>query len=199
MSTLYVRKGATSSPSSRRTQVAGFQAYGKVRDEVGSDEVKAMEALAQTQKGDPLAAGLQAMPPRARSRLSTRRARSRGPFTKRTHERWRRPSPGSSWRSCEAIHGLSTPNNSGAQPRGASPRVSTGSAESKEHTQIGSDRRGVSSQFSNHALANSQSRLTVAMEMPRTSAVSVSIKPPKNRSSTTRLALGSAAARCVSA
>ena len=61
------------------------------------------------------------------------------------------------------------------------------------------DRRGVSSQFSNHALANSQSRFTVAMEMPRTSAVSVSIRPPKNRSSTTRLARGSAAASCVSA
>ena len=63
MSTLYVRKGSdviTIQPPNLQ-QVAGFQAYGKVRDaKLGSDEqVKAMEALAQTQKGDPLAAGLQ--------------------------------------------------------------------------------------------------------------------------------------------
>ena len=63
MSTLYVRKGndvITIQPPNLQ-QVAGFQAYGKVRDaKLGSDEqVKAMEALAQTQKGDPLAAGLQ--------------------------------------------------------------------------------------------------------------------------------------------
>jgi hypothetical protein len=63
MSTLYVRKGSdviTIQPPNLQ-QVAGFQAYGKVRDaKLGSDEqVKAMEALAQTQKGDPLAAGLE--------------------------------------------------------------------------------------------------------------------------------------------
>ena len=63
MSTLYVRKGSnviTIQPPNLQ-QVAGFQAYGKVRDaKLGSDEqVKAMEALAQTQKGDPLSAGLQ--------------------------------------------------------------------------------------------------------------------------------------------
>lgn len=63
MSTLYVRKGSnviTIQPPNLQ-QVAGFQAYGKVRDaKLGSDEqVKAMEALAQTQKGDPLTAGLQ--------------------------------------------------------------------------------------------------------------------------------------------
>ena len=63
MSTLYVRKGSdviTIQPPNLQ-QVAGFQAYGKVRDaKLGSDEqVKAIEALAQTQKGDPLAAGLQ--------------------------------------------------------------------------------------------------------------------------------------------
>jgi hypothetical protein len=63
MSTLYVRKGSaviTIQPPNLQ-QVAGFQAYGKVRDaKLGSDEqVKAMEALAQTQKSDPLAAGVQ--------------------------------------------------------------------------------------------------------------------------------------------
>jgi hypothetical protein len=63
MSVLYVRKGRaviTIQPPNLQ-QVAGFQAYGKVRDaKLGSDEqVKAMEALAQTQKGDPLTAGLQ--------------------------------------------------------------------------------------------------------------------------------------------
>jgi hypothetical protein len=63
MSTLYVRKGSdmiTIQPPNLQ-QVAGFQAYAKVRDaKLGSDEqVKAMEALAQTQKGDPLSAGLQ--------------------------------------------------------------------------------------------------------------------------------------------
>ena len=63
MSTLYVRKGSdviTIQPPNLQ-EVAGFQAYGKVRDaKLGSDEqVKAMEALAQTQKGDPAAAGLQ--------------------------------------------------------------------------------------------------------------------------------------------
>jgi hypothetical protein len=63
MSVLYVRKGSdviTIQPPNLQ-QVAGFQAYGKVRDaKLGSDEqVKAMEALAQTQKGDPLAAGVQ--------------------------------------------------------------------------------------------------------------------------------------------
>ena len=63
MSTLYVRKGSdviTIQPPNLQ-QVAGFQAYGKVRDaKLGSDEqVKAMEALAQTQKGDPLTAGVQ--------------------------------------------------------------------------------------------------------------------------------------------
>jgi hypothetical protein len=62
MSTLYVRKGSdviTIQPPNLQ-QVAGFEAYAKVRDaKVGSDEqVKAMEALAETQKGDPLAAGL---------------------------------------------------------------------------------------------------------------------------------------------
>jgi hypothetical protein len=64
MSTLYVRKGSnviTIQPPNLQ-QVAGFEAYGKVRDaKLGSDEqVKAMEALAQTQKGDPSTAGLQA-------------------------------------------------------------------------------------------------------------------------------------------
>jgi hypothetical protein len=63
MSVLYVRKGSdviTIQPPNLQ-QVAGFEAYGKVRDaKLGSDEqVKAMEALAQTQKGGPLAAGLQ--------------------------------------------------------------------------------------------------------------------------------------------
>jgi hypothetical protein len=63
MSTLYVRKGndvITIQPPNLQ-QVAGFQAYGKVRDaKLGSDEQrKAIEALAQTQKGDPLTAGLQ--------------------------------------------------------------------------------------------------------------------------------------------
>jgi hypothetical protein len=63
MSTLYVRKGSdviTIQPPNLQ-QVAGLQAYGKVRDaQLGSDEqVKALEALAQTQKGDPLTAGLQ--------------------------------------------------------------------------------------------------------------------------------------------
>jgi hypothetical protein len=61
-STLYVRKGSdviTIQPPNLQ-QVAEFQAYGKVRDaKLGSDEqVKAMEALTQAQKGDPLAAGL---------------------------------------------------------------------------------------------------------------------------------------------
>jgi hypothetical protein len=64
MSVLYVRKGSnviTIQPPNLQ-QVAGFEAYGKVRDaKLGSDEqVKAMEALAQTQKGDPSTAGLQA-------------------------------------------------------------------------------------------------------------------------------------------
>ena len=64
MSTLYVRKGSniiTIQPPNLQ-QVAGFQAYGKVRDaKLGSDEqIKAIQALAQTEKGDPLAAGLQA-------------------------------------------------------------------------------------------------------------------------------------------
>ena len=63
MSTLYVRKGndvITIQPPNLQ-QVAGFQAYGKVRDaKLGSDEQrKAIEALAQTEKGDPLAAGVQ--------------------------------------------------------------------------------------------------------------------------------------------
>jgi hypothetical protein len=63
MSTLYVRKGSdmiTIQPPNLQ-QVAGFHAYDKVREaKLGSDEqVKAMEALAQTQKGDPLSAGLQ--------------------------------------------------------------------------------------------------------------------------------------------
>jgi hypothetical protein len=63
MSTLYVRTGSdviTIQPPNLQ-QVAGYQAYGKVRDaKLGSDEqVKAMETLAQTQKGDSLAAGLQ--------------------------------------------------------------------------------------------------------------------------------------------
>ena len=63
MSTLYVRKGSdviTIQPPNLQ-QVAGFQAYGKVRDaKFGSDEQrKAIEALAQTEKSDPLAAGAQ--------------------------------------------------------------------------------------------------------------------------------------------
>ncbi len=62
MSTLYLRKGSdviTIQPPNLQ-QVAEFQAYGKVRDaKLGSDEqVKAMEALTQAQKGDPAAAGL---------------------------------------------------------------------------------------------------------------------------------------------
>ncbi len=62
MSSLYVRKGSnviTIQPPNLQ-QVAEFQAYGKVRDaKLGSDEqVKAMEALTQAQKGDPSAAGL---------------------------------------------------------------------------------------------------------------------------------------------
>ena len=36
-----------------------------------------------------------------------------------------------------------------------------------------------------HARANSQSRLTVATEMPTTSAISESVSPPKYRNSTT--------------
>ncbi len=63
MSTLYIRKGSdviTIQPPNLQ-QVAEFEAYGKVRDaKLGSDEqVKAMEALTKTQKGDPVAAGLQ--------------------------------------------------------------------------------------------------------------------------------------------
>jgi hypothetical protein len=63
MSTLYVRKGSdviTIQPPNLQ-QVAGFEAYGKVRDaKFGSDEQrKAIEALAQTEKTDPLAAGVQ--------------------------------------------------------------------------------------------------------------------------------------------
>jgi hypothetical protein len=63
MSVLYVRKGSnviTIQPPNLQ-QVAEFQAYGKVRDaQFGSDEqVKAMAALVQSQKGDPSAAGLQ--------------------------------------------------------------------------------------------------------------------------------------------
>jgi hypothetical protein len=62
MSTLYVRKGSdliTIQPPNLQ-QVAGFEAYGKVRDaQMGSDEQrKAIEALSQTEKTDPLAAGL---------------------------------------------------------------------------------------------------------------------------------------------
>jgi hypothetical protein len=62
MSTLYVRKGSaiiTIQPPNLQ-QVAGFKAFDKVREaKLGSDEqVKAMAELTQTQKGDPLAAGL---------------------------------------------------------------------------------------------------------------------------------------------
>lgn len=62
MSTLYVRKGndvLTIQPPNLQ-QVAEFQAYGKMRDaKLGSDDqVKALEALTQAQKGDPTAAGL---------------------------------------------------------------------------------------------------------------------------------------------
>jgi hypothetical protein len=62
MSTLYVRKGSAviNIQPPNLQQVAGFKAYDKVREaKLGSDEqVKAMEELTQTQKGDPLAAGL---------------------------------------------------------------------------------------------------------------------------------------------
>jgi hypothetical protein len=63
MSILYVRKASdviTIQPPNLQ-QVAGFEAYGKVRDaKFGSDEQRqAMEALAQTEKTDPLTAGLQ--------------------------------------------------------------------------------------------------------------------------------------------
>ena len=63
MSTLYVRKGSdviTIQPPNLQ-QVAGSQAYGKVRDaKPGSDEQrKAIEALAQTEKADPLTVGVQ--------------------------------------------------------------------------------------------------------------------------------------------
>ncbi len=63
------------------------------------------------------------------------------------------------------------------------------------HEDYGAARNGVSSRSRSHARANSQSRLREATEMPRTSAVSVSTSPPKNRNSTTRLARGSMAAR----
>ena len=107
MSTLYVRKGSdviTIQPPNLQ-QVAGFQAYGKVRNaKLGSDEqVKAMEALAQTQKGDPLTAGLQGGDA-TQGALAVIKASSKKqePSTKRTRERWRRPSPRSSSKSCKA-------------------------------------------------------------------------------------------------
>ena len=74
MSILYVRKGSdviTIQPPNLQ-QVAGFEAYGKVRDaKLGSDEqVKAMEALAQT------AEGRSARPPACRAGMPCK-ARSR--------------------------------------------------------------------------------------------------------------------------
>jgi hypothetical protein len=63
MSTLYVRKASaviTIQPPNLQ-QVAGFKAFDKVTEaRFGSaEQAKAMEAFAQGQKGDPLAAGLQ--------------------------------------------------------------------------------------------------------------------------------------------
>jgi hypothetical protein len=64
ISTLYVRKGSTviNIEPPNLQQVAEFKAYDKMREaKLGSDEqVKALDELTQTQKGDPLAAGLNA-------------------------------------------------------------------------------------------------------------------------------------------
>src|SRR5688572_31455760 len=60
------------------------------------------------------------------------------------------------------------------------------------------DAAGPSSAYS-HAFASVHSRLTVAGEMPSTSAASSIVNPPKNRSSTTRLCCGSTTASLVRA
>src|SRR2546425_7441087 len=61
------------------------------------------------------------------------------------------------------------------------------------------DRLGVSSWPYNHALATLQSRRTVRLDTPSTSAVSSSFSPPKNRSSTIRLRRASNCAKRESA
>src|SRR5262245_16167036 len=63
---------------------------------------------------------------------------------------------------------------------------------------VGSHRSALNSRNS-HTLALFQSRITVSGEILRTSAVSTTLSPPKNRSSTTWLIRGSISAIALSA
>src|SRR6266496_4053557 len=56
-----------------------------------------------------------------------------------------------------------------------------------------------SSSLKSHVFASAQSRITVTAEIPKTSAVSSTLRPPKNRSSTILLFRSSKAARVFNA
>src|SRR6266849_842649 len=97
-------------------------------------------------------------------------------------------------RARKTAHRLVKAEELTSAPRGCEPR--TGRIAANER-QLGSP--AGARLLSSQALAKVQSRWTVGIETPSTSAVSRSSSPPKNLSSTTRLARASTSASCVSA